>query len=67
MRNILQYPITEEEVLTALDLAVEEQAAKKYIGDTMGYCLHLVSEHFKKNPQLLTDLVKAAALKDTTA
>lgn len=61
MRNLLVYPLTGEEVLTSLDLAREEQAAKQFVGDLVGYSLYAVHDFLKRHPDILKQMTDEAA------
>lgn len=65
MRNLLQYPLTGEEVLTSLDLARSEQVAKQFVGDLVGYSLYVVHDFLQRHPDILKQLADEAADQNT--
>lgn len=56
MRNLVEYPLTPNEVLTALDRAIENQAAKKMIGDIDGVALHAIKKLLVARPFVVEDI-----------
>jgi hypothetical protein len=67
MRNLLVYPLTGEEVLTSLDLAREEQVAKQFVGDLVGYSLYTVHDFLQRHPDILKQMTDEAANQITGA
>jgi hypothetical protein len=54
MRNILEYPLVEEEVMASLDRAMEREAASRQIGGTTGWALSAIRAYLAHNPALVT-------------
>lgn len=51
MRNLMQYPITHEEVIQVLERKVQEERDKQMIGSIDGLVLNTVLEFVKTNPE----------------
>ena len=52
MRNILQYPITDQEIIETLERALEAERAKELIGGIEMICLNRAIERVKKYPEI---------------
>lgn len=44
MRNLVEYPLMPDEVLAAVDKAIEDRAAKQHIGDIDLVALHAIKQ-----------------------
>lgn len=51
MRNIVQYPITHEEVIQVLEREIKEEQDKKLVGGIDGFVLHTLLEYVKQHPE----------------
>ncbi len=52
MRNLSQYPVTIDEVYTALHHAIDSNERKELIGNLDGFSLHLVEQFIEENKDL---------------
>lgn len=62
-RNILEYPITPDEVHSAVKRAFDDHAVKQLIGGNDGYILHHIGETLAQNPEFLGAVVEACRIK----
>ena len=60
MRNLLEYPLTAREVAISLDIAIEDRAAKQYIGDITCVGLHALKLLVQQRPELLEEAAAAS-------
>ena len=49
MRNILEYPITSDEVIWSLNEAIADFMGKNEIGSVNGLCLEYVKDYLTRN------------------
>lgn len=56
MRNMLQYPLQPDEVLSAIDQAIEDRASKKMIGDINFVALHAIKRLLVDRPFVVEDV-----------
>ena len=52
MRNLLEYPLTANEVVAAVDAAIRDRAEKRYIGDITVVGLHALKQLLAERPAL---------------
>lgn len=64
MRNLLQYPITPEEVLQALELALMREQDDGRIGDPNGMCLEATLRYLRDNPRAVMAIAESMAVND---
>lgn len=57
MRNLIQYPITEEEVLATLEYALERQNCSGEIGGNDGFILDKIQTMLKNEPHIMSKLI----------
>ena len=60
MRNLLEYPLTSDEVIASVDAAIRDRAEKRYIGDITVVGLHALKQLLDERP----DLARIAAEED---
>lgn len=60
MRNLIEFPLTPTEVLEALDKAIEDRAAKGYVGDIDIHALYSIRAHFLARKWVLDDICDQA-------
>jgi hypothetical protein len=53
MRNLAQYPITQNEVIEVLVRAHHEMYDPQVMGDLTGYILSMLTMHVRDNPELI--------------
>lgn len=63
MRNILQYPVTDKEVLKAMENALNEYRSKGRIGGLDGYVLAKIKELLETDPEIMDKLVENLKIK----
>ena len=51
MRNLIEYPVTEQEVIECLEEILQEINSKKMCGDTSGLIIQSIIDAAKSNPQ----------------
>lgn len=56
MRNLLQYPLEPSEVISALDTALSDQAAKRQIGGMTGHALYAIRKLLVARPSILEEI-----------
>lgn len=67
MRNLAQYPVTQNEVIEVLVRAHHEMYDPQVIGDLTGYILSMLTMHVRDNPELIAQLFDIANEKPTAA
>lgn len=60
MRNLVEYPITADEVLYSVNRALEQEISRKIIGGYDGLVLHLLHQYLIDHPDVVDDIVEAA-------
>lgn len=58
MRNLLEYPLSAEEVLSALQHALEERTGLQLCGDIDSVALYTVLKWFEDNPHILREMLE---------
>lgn len=61
MRNLIEYPITSQEVVEALDRAYNDYVSKQSIGGNDGYILYTVKHLLETNKEFLATVVGMCA------
>lgn len=62
MRNIIDYPLNENDMLTALDSSIDEDTKKECYGGMNGMALHHIKEFLKLHPIELQKYLKSIQL-----
>ena len=57
MRNLIEYPITSDEVLAALDSAQKRESNTQGIGGINAWALNLAMQYFKQNKDELSEFL----------
>ena len=56
MRNLVEYPLMPDEVLAAVDKAIEDRAAKQHVGDIDLVALHAIKQLLLARPFVVEDI-----------
>lgn len=58
MRNLVEYPITADEVLEVVNRALERDNVRKAIGGIDGCVLHTLYQYLIDNPEAVDDITE---------
>ena len=64
MRNLLKYPVTPEEVLAALETALERENDDDRVGDIAGMCIEATIRYLRDNPRATMCIVESMAVNE---